>query len=135
MAESQEHVDLVKALYVWVKERFGDSFYDFYILSDLPESMEKPDVIGGFRPDLFARAPGHLTLIGEAKTIADLETEHTRQQVAAFLRFLSGAPGAVFVIATPWPAHASAKNLVSTIARQTGITNVEIRLLRQWEAV
>jgi len=131
--ESQEHINLVRALSAWTVERFSDSSYDFYILVDLPDVVEKPDFIAGFRPDLFARAPGRLTLVGEAKTTADLETEHTQRQVAAFLQFLSRVPGAVFVMATPWPAHASAKNLVGGIARGMGITNVELRFLPQWE--
>jgi len=114
-------------------ERFSGSFYDFYVLADLPDAVEKPDFIAGFRPDLFARAPGRLTLIGEAKTTTDLETEHTQRQVAAFLQFLSSVPGAVFVMATPWPAHASAQNLVGKVARQMGITKVELRFLPQWE--
>lgn len=133
MPESQVHINLVKALAAWTVERFSGNFYDFYILADLPDSTEKPDLIAGFRPDLFARAPGRLTLVGEAKTTSDLETEHTQRQVAAFLQYLSAVPGAVLVMATPWPARASAKNLVGRIARQLGITNVELRFLPQWE--
>ncbi len=52
--------------------------------SDLPP----PPTIGGIRPDVVGQTPdGRLVAFGEAKTLDDLDTPHTRIQ----LRALAGA--------------------------------------------
>jgi hypothetical protein len=112
-----------------VTEHFAGSTYDFYVLADLPDSREKPLTIGGFRPDVFARASGRLTLIGEAKTVADLETLHTERQIEAFLAYLTNKPGATIVLSTPWVCRASAQNLVRFVARRHGADSIAMHFI------
>src|SRR5258708_8311128 len=92
MPESQGHIDLVRSLSAWIEGKFRNGSYSFHVIADLPDSPEKPDYIGGFRPDVYARAAGKHTILGEAKTVNDLECLHTERQIGAFLKYLSLSP-------------------------------------------
>ncbi|SRR6266566_9552171 len=133
MPESQGHIDLVRSLSAWIERKFRNGSYSFHVIADLPDSREKPDYIGGFRPDVYARAAGKQTILGEAKTVDDLECLHTERQIGAFLKFLSLSPGGVFVMATPWLAYASCNNFVRALAKRDGVQNVELMLVPPWE--
>lgn len=56
--------------------------------------------------------PTTSTLVGEAKTRIDLERDHTRRQVNAFLKYLAVTPRGVFVLAVPLEARATARRLI-----------------------
>ena len=50
-----------------------------------PLRGERPPKLAGFMPDVYATdVPTTKTLVGEAKTAADLETKHSRAQISAF---------------------------------------------------
>jgi hypothetical protein len=101
--------------------------YQLAIFHDLPALLgaEKPPRIGGFLPDLYAvDAPPSITILGEAKTAEDLETEHSRKQLTAFLTFLQLQSNGILVVAVPWQARARAKNLVARLQRQLQCTSV-----------
>jgi hypothetical protein len=83
---------------------------------------DKPPIIGGYRPDVFAiDAPLTTTIIGEAKTAGDLETDHTHKQIADFTRFLCLQTNPVFVLGVPWQARARGLGLVNSIIARRGI--------------
>ena len=87
-------------------------------LHDLPNFIgcDKPPKIGAFRPDVYAvDAPLTRTIVGEAKTQADLETDHTRAQFVSFIRFLRLQQNAVLVVAVPWQARATARSLLDAL--------------------
>lgn len=129
MPESIQHTRLVRTIAAWVGRSYGADYRNMYIVVDDPEQSLKPDIIGGFRPDLYAAASGRLAIIGEAKTTSDLERPHTEQQLAAFMQHLDALNGGLLVVATPWPAAASARNLVVNLKRRLGFTNVALRVL------
>ena len=52
-----------------------------------------PPTIGGVRPDAWA-CDGVRVALAEAKTIADIDTQHTRMQLRGFARLQDNATGA-----------------------------------------
>jgi len=111
MSDSPQHLALVNSILSLVRKDFPPT--KFVVLSDLPGSVDKPPRINGFVPDVFAEdAPHTAVVIGEAKTVQDLQTPHSRLQIAAFLRFLAAQQNGVFVLAVPWPAIATARKIV-----------------------
>jgi hypothetical protein len=102
------------------------------ILHDLPSAIgcEKPPMIEGFRPDLYASSGALQTvIIGEAKTAKDLETAHSREQYRAYARHLAICAHPTFIIAVPWSLRVRAKTLMrlaSEEADASGIARVVI---------
>lgn len=68
-----------------------------------------PPIIGGFRPDVYATvalADSASVIIAEAKTNADIRTDHTERQVLAFIRHLEQKETGRFILATTgWGAN------------------------------
>lgn len=125
MSESLVHLQLVGRIMSYVRDEYHA--YQLAIFHDLPALLgaEKPPRIGGFLPDLYAvDAPPSITILGEAKTAEDLETEHSRKQLTAFLTFLQLQSNGILVVAVPWQARARAKNLVARLQRQLQCTSV-----------
>jgi hypothetical protein len=121
MPESSLHIELVRRLAVWASTGLA-GHSPVVVYSDLPENAidNKPPSIEGFYPDLYCTSLGGQPLcIGEAKTLGDLESKHSRQQLTAYLRFLlTFAPG-LLVVAVPWHAVPAARSLVRAIQRQS----------------
>ena len=117
MPESATHAGLVQAVIAYVKHEFGD-LAEFAIREDAvrPVRGERPPMIEGYVPDVFATdVPTTMTLIGEAKTQQDIETDHSRRQISAFLSYLSKTPNGVFVLSVPLAAGAMARRLLAEI--------------------
>jgi hypothetical protein len=127
MGESLTHIQLVQRIVSHVRSEFPDSC--LCILLDLPESprCDKPPVIEGYHPDLFAEdTPPTFTVIGEAKTASDLETVHSKLQFRAYLSFLRLRPRPRLVVATPWYAQNSARTLLAAAKREADAEQVEV---------
>jgi hypothetical protein len=119
MAESLVHLQLVARIVSHIRDEY--QAYQLAVFHDLPNLIgaEKPPRIGGFVPDVFAiDAPPSITILGEAKTVEDLETEHSLKQLTAFLAFLRLQPSGILVVAVPWQAQARAKNLVARLQQE-----------------
>ena len=70
-------------------------------------------------PDVYATdVPTTRTLIGEAKTRRDLETDHSRQQIEAFLGHLAHTPNGIFVLSVPLAATATARRQVAELMQR-----------------
>jgi hypothetical protein len=125
MSDSAQHLALVNSILALVRRDFSPR--KFVVLSDLPGSLDKPPRINGFVPDVFAEdAPRTAVVVGEAKTIQDLQTAHSRLQIAAFLRFLAAQQNGIFVLAVPWPAIATARQIVELELKQLEPQNVKV---------
>lgn len=128
MAESQKHRDLVLAIVEWIKKR-NDGGREFIIFCDVAEGIcaHRPHSIEGFIPDVYAvsRSGGRI-LIGEAKTITDVESRNSREQYKAYLRFCAGNDSAGLLLAVPWTMVNCAKGLIRSIQRQTNTGHVEV---------
>jgi hypothetical protein len=121
MSESLRHLEGVIALERFVRAR-AERRADLVVYRDAPDSgpQTKPPLVGGFRPDLFARTwKDGAFVIGEAKTAQDLETAHSLAQLEAFVAAVSEAPMGVFVLSVPLAAAASARGLLQALAAGT----------------
>lgn len=131
MPESSEHIRLVKCITEHIRKRYKD-ISGLVVLSDLStdNSGDKPPQIGGFVPDVFAvDAPRTTTLLGEAKTGADLLTEHSRRQFEAFLTYLFYATNGTLIVAVPWQAVASARIVIASAKRQLAIDCSKVQVI------
>lgn len=128
MSETLQHLELTKSIIGFVRERF--SAENLALLTDLPGSSDKPPRVYGYVPDVFAEdAPRTIVIIGEAKTVQDLTTDHSRAQLAEFVRFLAGQTKGIFILAVPWPVAALARQIVEEYLHRFEATNVEAVIL------
>lgn len=62
------------------------------VLTDISQATNcaVPEIIGGHRPDIIARSsfPDFEMMIAEAKTRGDIDNQHTRNQMRAFVDHL-----------------------------------------------
>lgn len=119
MPESAEHLSLVQDIVDYIQNRFG-GLAGLIVLTDLPTSAraDKPPRIDGFAPDVYAtEVPRTTVLIGEAKTADDLTTAHSRDQIVAFLKFLSYQQRGVLVLAVPWQCVPAARIVLTSAKR------------------
>jgi len=116
LAESIQHLKLVDSIVIYIRKHFV-GVQSVVTLHDLPGKIgcDKPPKIGAYRPDVYATdAPTTITIIGEAKTQADLKTDRTRSQIKTFIRYLQLQQNGIFILATPWRATAAGRALVAT---------------------
>jgi len=135
MGESNTHIRLVSALVSWIAEEFYQGQHGC-LLVDSPGSpvTAKPSWIAGYVPDVIGQdLPGGAIIIGEAKTAGDLENQHTREQLDAFLRYCAARPGSSFVFAVPWHMTRFARALLKNIGRTCGCEGVSAVVLEQLE--
>ncbi len=127
LAESSQHAALVQIIIGYIKREHAE-VTALGIMDDLSSAIgaEKPNRIGGFVPDVYAfDAPLTMTIIGEAKTRDDLETEHSKKQITAFLSFLSYQNAGIFVMAVPWQIKRRAHVMVTTLQKAVGAAAVK----------
>lgn len=131
MSETLAHTRLVGVIVTWVKAQYPTT-PGLCLFCDCPPVLEteKPFPIEGFFPDVCAiSTPPALTLIGEAKTLPDLESQRSYNQFLAFLRFLVARPKPTLVVATPWQATATAGNIIKLAQRESCTKAVQLRFL------
>jgi len=113
---------LVEAIVAHAEHRLG-KITDIMVREDSvrPLRGERPPKVAGFIPDVYAsNVPTTMMLIGEAKTAADLETKHSRAQIAAFLKYLALTPGGLFVLAVPVAVKPRARWLLRELVQSFG---------------
>lgn len=128
MPESSKHLELIRCILACIKQRYSGVKH-VTTLHDLPGYVgcDKPPKIGPYRPDVYAiDAPVTRTIVGEAKTQLDLETDHSTGQFAAFLRYLRLQPNPTLIVAVPWQAKATARTRLQRISSETEAQLVEI---------
>lgn len=122
MPESPTHALLVQRVISFVEVELGP-LANLAVSEDSvrPIRGERPPRIGGYTPDVHAcDVPTRRTVIGEAKTRADLENDHSRRQISAFLTHLAQTPGGTFVLAVPYVAGATARRLLAELCLPLG---------------
>ena len=131
MNESPTHFELVGKLLAWISANYSntDSLCVFRDGLNVRAS-DKPPLVGSFFPDVFAEdTPPTLTIIGEAKTAADLETQHSRKQFRAFIEYLRVCENPHLVVATPWHAQPTAKTIISLITSELRAAHVRVTFI------
>ena len=131
MSETLAHTRLVGVIVNWVRVKYSIT-PGLCLFCDCPTILEteKPSPIEGFFPDVCAlTTPPALTILGEAKTLPDLESSRSFQQVVAFLRFLAARPQPGLVIATPWQGIATARNIIALAKRESRAKDIQVHFL------
>ena len=126
MPESLNHSGLLIRMHHYVNYTF-DEDHNLIVLHDLPGAIgcEKPPMIEGFRPDLYAsKGALHTVIIGEAKTARDIETAHSREQFRAYARHLAVCTHPTFILAVPWQLRIRAKTLMLLAVEQAGAPGI-----------
>ena len=137
MSETLAHTRLVGVIVNWVRVKYSIT-PGLCLFCDCPTILEteKPSPIEGFFPDVCAlTTPPALTILGEAKTLPDLESSRSFQQVVAFLRFLRARPRPSLVIATPWQAMATARSIIALARRESRTKDVQVHFLTDQAAI
>lgn len=115
--ESATHVRLIEALIRFIEERHRPPRGLVLLADHHGFGADRPPRIGGHTPDVFASdLPVSFRLIGEAKTVPDLETERSRRQIKAFLDHLALYPNSIFYLAVPPTALARARFVLRSLS-------------------
>ena len=132
MSESEHHRILVHAL---AREISGDSVWANppIVYSDIQDdtiTSEAPPIIGGNRPDVFARDIGaSLSIIGEAKTSGDIDNRHTFDQLESFFDYLRVQPKAELWMGVPWLSAGTATRVCRYARRESDALHVRFRVV------
>lgn len=128
--ESLAHVSLVEAAATEIRRRHKD-LYSLIMFVDRPSAgRDRPTMIGGYVPDIFAiDTPETCRIIGEAKTAIDCETPRSRLQFIAFLTHLSCFPNGLFYLAVPWFYRVRARTLIECAAQAAGAAAVKLHVI------
>ena len=133
MPETRQHRKLVEIMIEYVRSTYlaGDTSIVLIDSAASPGSG-RPPVIGGFRPDLFARdSRTSSVILGEAKSVQDFENVHTLAQLTEFLIYCDRSPGSTFVLAVPWMIQRSAESLIRVLKARHGMSRVKTIVLEQ----
>lgn len=130
MGVSDTHVNLVRALGIWVMQNCHPS-ESAVMLLDLPETLSgnHPPAIGGHIPDMYISSSR--MILGEAKTAGDIETKHSRQQYVEYLKHLSQYQESIFILAVPWDCVPLTKSLIKRIQKDADTKHVQTVFLEQ----
>ncbi len=124
MALSESHVRLVHQLERYVRETYKDQIL-IYTDNPDPNIRAKVPIIGGIIPDLYARCfSPDLIILGEAKTINDIDSRHSVSQYEQYLRYCRATPHSVLIFAVPWTVVVGLKNKIRILKRQLCIDSV-----------
>lgn len=127
MALSDSHIRLVGELKSYVFTKYG-SAGQLIIYTDNPDPniKAKTPIIGGTIPDLYARCfCPEVIIIGEAKTVRDVESRHSIAQYEQYLRYCSHSLNIELIFAVPWTALVTLKNKIRVIKRRLNIYDVK----------
>jgi len=133
MPESQEHSNLVAILHRYISERFCEGRGECVLTDSVGRrSLNRPPPIDGYVPDAYTMLDEQgRVVIGEAKSMGDLENPHTEAQVTAFLRRCGMAEGSAFVLAVPWPIERLARSLLTHFRDREELPEVETVVLSE----
>ena len=128
-----EHANLVAILHSYISDRFCEGRKERVLTDSVgSQSTHRPPPIEGYVPDAYVMLDEQgRVVIGEAKSMGDLENSHTKAQVTAFLRRCGMADGSAFVLAVPWPIERLAGELLANFRASVGLHQVETVILSE----
>lgn len=124
---------MVAIIHSYIADRFCEGEGVRIITDSIgSQSCTRPPSIAGYIPDAYALLDelGRV-VIGEAKSIGNLENSHTEAQIAAFLERCSKVEGSVFILAVPWPIERLARTLLTRFQVNEGLVDVETIVLSE----
>ena len=127
MSQSDAHRNLV----IQVVNALVSRHPRISILTDVQQNPgdDVPPVIGGFRPDVYARKqPANSIVVAEAKTDRDLDNTHANDQIVSFINYLERFEKSSFVLAVSGCAADRAKTLMRFVHKGTHVTQTRIEV-------
>ena len=124
---------MVAILHSYIVDRFCGGREERVLTDSVgKESSTRPPPIEGYVPDAYVmlNEQGRV-VIGEAKSMRDLENSHTEAQVTAFLRRCGMVEGSAFILAVPWPIERLARALLTNLRVREGLSQVETVVLSE----
>lgn len=114
--ESSRHISLVERLIDVIHAQHNTTGGLLMLADHHSYGADRPPKIGGYTPDVFASdVPETFHVLGEAKTLEDLESERSARQIAAFLEHLTLRPASNFYLAVPWLCLPRAQSIVRSL--------------------
>jgi hypothetical protein len=119
------HRQLVRMLSVHVAEAVSGALTSF-IDGDRFDRAGIPPLLDGHRPDVYAiEQTTRRIIVGEAKTADDIDNEHTRRQLAVYLRHVSSDPCGEIWMAVPMTSAGVAHRVCRAVRHQAGLQHVK----------
>ena len=124
---------MVAILHSYISDRFCEGLGERVLTDSIgSQSPNRPPPIEGYVPDTYVMLDHQgRVVIGEAKSMGDLENSHTEAQVTAFLRRCGMAEGSAFILAVPWPIERLAGALLTSLRVRQGLPQVETIVLSE----
>ncbi len=124
MPESIDHINYIRKIAEHTSTIIPSELIPF-ILIDLPDSSRRPDrTIGNFIPDLYYKDLKYL-IIGEAKTMNDIDRKHSIEQYKSYIIEASLFHGEKHIlICTSLYSFARIKNLIKKLKNELNSTAV-----------
>ena len=127
MSQSEEHRLLVLNVSQALVHRHPEILV--YVDMQATPGAEVPPLIGGFRPDVYARLPETgSVIIAEAKSRNDIFNEHTEGQAQAFLSYLDRRAGGRFILCALGRGANQAKTLMRFLVRNRKPRSVRVQV-------
>ena len=124
---------MVSILHTYIADRFSEGQGErVFTDSAINGPSTRPPSIEGYVPDAYImlNEQGRL-VIGEAKSMEDLENAHTEAQITAFLRRCAMAQGSALILAVPWPIERLARALLTNFRARWELFHVEAVVLSE----
>lgn len=127
--ESQAHIELVNIAAEYIKKIIPIEFRIFMCV-DTAGNNGAVKVIGNYIPDIYYCYNNQL-VIGEAKTLNDFDTPHSKKQFMAYMNELLAFQGeSTLVVSVPWQIVFTAKNFFKRLCREMQV-NVKVIILNE----
>ena len=129
MAESHNHMNYVRKIVEYVKDIPTD-FISRYLLVDLPDFPERPTpTLDGYIPDVLYKDT-NIIIIGEAKTIRDVENDHTERQINSYIEEVRCHKGTRhIVICSNALSFSHIKNMIVRKKDRENISDISFHIL------
>ncbi len=127
MSESSEHRDLVMLMACELRTLYPNIVMTTDVQMKPGEPI--PPVIDGHRPDIYAHYKDEsFCLIGEAKTVCDLENKHTYSQITSFVQHLESRLSGCFILGISGEKADRAKTLLRFIHKKLGLLKTSLQV-------
>ena len=132
MSESVKHIELIKTIKKFIENNI--EIEKAFIKYDLQNTYKTEGLINGYRPDVFYNYCGKV-IIGEAKTIDDIDRKHSIEQYKSYLEYCNlNGKESMFILSVPWTETIYAKKLLKKLKNQYNI-DIKIIILNDVEKV
>lgn len=132
MTESSKHILLIQIIKEYVLNNIN--IEKAFLKCDLLGECKTEKVLNGYTPDVHYEYNGQV-IIGEAKTINDINRTHSLLQYKSFLEYCNNYNDSIFIISVPWTETVFIKNILRKIKNDNKYNNVKIIIINDVKKV